>query len=90
MVNEPTKKQVNERLKEIQKKMKGVKRIIIKIVYDLEKKEMKVSHSPKKRYDPDLIIGMLTIAQQWLLRAFIDKGELNVPMIKEKESKYIA
>ena len=84
---EPTDEQLNERIKEIQKKMKGCKRVVIKITYELKTGRMVVQHSPKKRYDPDLVLGMLVTATQWLSADFYKKGILKVPM---REESYIA
>lgn len=87
-------KEVEARVKEIQEKMKGVKYVIIKIKYEVATGQMIVQHSPKKRYDPDLILGLLLISYQWLLHAFVKSGKMKPPKIKraglpEEERTYI-
>lgn len=87
-MKEPTNERVNDRIKEIQKKMKGVKRVVIKVTYEIKTGQMTVQHSPKTRFDPDLVLGMLVMAMQWLSADWYKKGILKVPMQKDK--RYIA
>lgn len=84
---------INKRLEELRKNMKGVKRVVIKITYDLQKGQLKVEHSPKKRFDANLVIGMLVIAMQWLSADFYKRGIMKVPQIirpKKQKADYIA
>lgn len=81
---------LNERLAEIRKKMKGVKRVVVKITYDLKTGEMTVQHSPKKRFDPNLVLGMLVTSMQWLSADWYKNGVLEVPKIEDKGEKYIS
>jgi len=72
----------NEGLKEIQKKFKGCKWVIIKIKYRLENGDMEVQHSPKRRYDPEFILNLLLASYQQLLNAFVASGKLKPPVIQ--------
>lgn len=93
MSREPSNEVVNARIEEIKKRMPKVKHVIIKIKYELETGRMEVQHSPKKRYDPDLILGLLLTSYQWLLKAFVETGKMKPPEVKigipEKERTYI-
>ena len=81
---------VNARLEELRKKMPRVKRIVLKVVFDLNTGEMTVQHSPKKKFDPELIIGMLVSSIQWLSADWYKQGLLKVPRIIEKKKEYIS
>jgi len=88
MVKEMRDEEVKVRVKEIQEKMKGVKYIIIKIKYEVATGQMIVQHSPRKRYDAELILSLLLTSYQWLLNAFAKKGQLkNLRMVRVPETE---
>lgn len=81
--------EIRKKTEEIRRKMKGVKRIVLKITYNLETGELTVQHSPKKRYDADMILGLLQVASIWLTKAFAEKGEIKFPAKKETKPFYV-
>jgi len=81
---------VRKKTEEIRRKMKGVKRIVVKMTYNLETGELTVEHSPKKRYDADMILGLLQVASIWLTKAFAEKGEIKFPAKKKQEPFYVS
>lgn len=75
-----------ERLeREIYTKMKGIKRVCITVKLDMETKQLKVYFTPKKRFDPQLLLGMLVTAHQWLLTDFVKSGVLKVIKVMDEE-----
>lgn len=70
---------------EIYAKMKGVKRIRITVELDMQMNQLKVQFKPRKRFDPQLLLGMLVTAHQWLLNDFVKCGKLKVIKVMDEE-----
>lgn len=80
-----TEKDKAELEQEIYARLKGVKRVRITIELDLVTNQLKVQFKPVKRFDPQLLLGMLVTAHQWLLTDFVRSGKLKVIKIMGEE-----